>query len=48
MSGKGSYETFDSGAGPTIADKGDYAKEDGGTVKNDVVQGAVPEVPQKG
>lgn len=44
---KGSYETFDSAGGPTTKGAGDSAHNDANPSDQGVVQGAVPEVPQK-
>lgn len=45
--GKDQYETFDSGSGPVIPDKGSYAHEDSseGLESHGVEHGEVPEVP---
>lgn len=48
MAEKGSYETFDSGDGPTQkGQEGATAHNDANPSDQGVVQGAVPEVPQK-
>jgi hypothetical protein len=44
--GKEQFETFDSGSGPVIPKDVSMAHEDDGQGGVDVVQGAVPEVPQ--